>query len=556
MSGTAGMVTDRLARRLAEAGDRIALVMPGRRGCRWTCAGLLAHAAGAAARLDGAIAAGTPVAIMRASGPAQIADVLGCLLAGALPCLLAPPNPRMAPEAFERRLHGLLGRVATGPGSALLLADAALAGFLQPIATRMGLRLIADAGAGPGDAAALLAAAAARPEPLAFLQHSSGTTGTPKGVVIDEGMLLAHADAYARVLRPGADDVIVSWLPLYHDMGYAACWWGALLWGVPLVQLDNFLWAADPALLLEAVHEHRGTLVWLPNFAFNHLARAVPAERSRQLDLSSVRRWISCSEPVLGSSIDRFLERFAGNGVDASRVVGCYGMAENVFAVSQPASGPARRLRVDRTALDGGRVVATDAGMGRELVSSGPPVPGVAVAVLIDGRPSAEPDRLGELALRSPFMLRAYHARPDETAAALVDGWYRTGDLGFLHDGEVHVVGRSKDLIIVGGRNLDPTEVEDVVAGVPGATPGRVGCLGLDSDEAGTQEVHVVVETERPAGEHSALIAAVKAAVFRDTGHAVRAVHCVEPRWLVKSSSGKIARGENRDRLLARLAGG
>lgn len=396
------------------------------------------------------------------------------------------------------------------------------------------------------------------PEAIAFLQHSSGTTGLQKGVALSHRAVINQIASYSQALALTADDVIVSWLPLYHDMGLIAGFILPLLTGIPLVIMSPFDWVAHPALLLRAIDQYRGTLCWLPNFAYNHMARRIRQRDSDGLDLSSMRMFINCSEPVFAESHALFLERFAGNGIRREMLAVSYAMAENTFAVTQTPPGiiPDEDV-IDRAILEGeGRAVPTSRDNPRAVikVSCGPPIAGTECrAVGADGQPL--PDRVvGELVVRSNCMLTGYYRRPD--LQPFIDGWYRTGDRGYLVNGEVYVIGRSKDLIINAGKNIYPQDIEAIVNTVEGVYPGRAVCFGVADAREGTELIAVVAETTlTDAAARRDLGARIREAVARASTVSVTWVHIVDPGWLIKTSSGKIARAANRDKWLAECGG-
>jgi acyl-CoA synthetase (AMP-forming)/AMP-acid ligase II len=235
-------------------------------------------------------------------------------------------------------------------------------------------------------------------------------------------------------------------------------------------------------------------------------------------------------------------------------------MAENVFAVTQAGlDGPVRLDVIDRDALQTGRVARPAANDGRAaltMVSNGRPLPNATVRI-VDGEGRDLPERaVGEIALRSDCMLTEYYHRPDATEQAfLPGGWYRTGDLGYLAEGELYVSGRMKDLIIVGGKNIYPQDIEAAASQVPGVHPGRVVAFGLFDEAAGTEEVALVAEVEVEGEvEREALADSIRQAVTRSTAVALRRLHLVEPGWIIKTSSGKTARLANKERYLEELA--
>jgi acyl-CoA synthetase (AMP-forming)/AMP-acid ligase II len=252
------------------------------------------------------------------------------------------------------------------------------------------------------------------------------------------------------------------------------------------------------------------------------------------LSLSGVRAFVNCSEPVRDASQRQFLERFAPIGVRPEQLAASYAMAENVFAVTQTPIG--RPPRIDR-ADDGGT-----------HVSCGPPIAGVHVRIE-GGRPDG---RAGEIQVRSDSMLSGYHGRPDLDAGLFDGGWYRTGDLGYLRDGELYVIGRKKDLIIVAGKNLHPHDLEAAVNSVAGVHPGRAVVFGVTDEAEGTELVAVVAEVEsEDAATRKAIGGAIRRALVAQAGVVASFVHLVGPKWLLKTSSGKIARAANREKWLA-----
>jgi acyl-CoA synthetase (AMP-forming)/AMP-acid ligase II len=323
---------------------------------------------------------------------------------------------------------------------------------------------------------------------------------------------------------------------------------------------------------MQAVSRYRGTLSWLPNFAYNFCAQKTRDRDLEGVDLSSWRAVVNCSEPMHWKSHQMFLERFEKYGLRPAALATCYAMAENVFAVTQggidapvvvdevdqrsllvdrvatplfPSEHPERTLNLSKDAAGEGQ------GGGLKLLSCGRPLPNVRVRVLDDQRRDLPERHLGEIALHSDCMLTGYYHRDDATAKAFHEGWYLTGDLGYVADGEVYVTGRKKDLIIVGGKNVYPQDLERLAGDVTGVHAGRVVAFGVFDEEAGTEEVVVVAEAEaEDAAEHQRLADEIRQRVTRGSDVALRYVHVVGPKWLLKTSSGKIARGANREKYL------
>lgn len=370
---------------------------------------------------------------------------------------------------------------------------------------------------------------------VACLQHSSGTTALKKGVVLTHRAIVAQVEAYAKAIRLTPGDVIASWLPLYHDMGFIACFMTAVITGAQLVAIDPFEWVARPAILLDAIERYRATLCWLPNFAFSHIANMAPS--SAQWDLSSMRAFINCSEPCKESTFERFLDRFQKCGVRAEMLQVCYAMAENVFAVTQTPLGSVPHA------------LETGGGTSRVL-SCGVPVEGVTVRICDPQGASLADGQIGEIVIKSPFLFSGYYKQPEKTAERLKDGWYWTGDLGFMADGELYVTGRKDDLLLLNGRNYYAHEIEHILNEVEGIVPGRV--LALAVDDLRTDSAGLVILAECAQTDDVAITAKrVRTVLAERLGLGLYAFEAVQRGSLIKSTSGKISRSKNRDRYLA-----
>ncbi|MCC6189301.1 MAG: AMP-binding protein [Anaerolineales bacterium] len=551
-----------LAAHLAEAPERPALHLlhPKQPDQTLTYRDLLDRAAGfARAYAQAELAPGEVVVLILQHGEALVAAFWGAVLAGAIPAIMPFLTEKLAPEKYRQELAALIAitrpaalvtypafepeaRAALEPGTpvrAILLASA-IAPQPQP-----------DLAALPGLAGA--------PDDLVLLQHSSGTTGLQKGVALSHRAVLNQLASYARAIRLSADDVVVSWLPLYHDMGLIAGFVMPLLERVPLALMSPFDWVRAPYRLLQAVSRYRGTLSWLPNFAYNFCARKTRDRDLQGVDLSSWRAVINCSEPMRFESHQAFAERFAPFGLRPEALATCYAMAENVFAVTQGGIEAAVAVDpVDRRALISEQVArpaAAPNGSQPEVVhllSAGRPLPNVRIRVLDPQRRDLPERQIGELALQSDCLLTGYYHRPDLTAQAFHEGWYLTGDLGYVADGEVYVTGRMKDLIIVGGKNVYPQDLEMLASEVPGVHPGRVVVFGVFNAELGTEDVVVVAEADsEDEAERAAIAGNIRQHINRGSDVVVRAVQMVGPRWVLKTSSGKVARAANRDKFLA-----
>jgi fatty-acyl-CoA synthase len=406
------------------------------------------------------------------------------------------------------------------------------------------------------------------PEDIVLLQHSSGTTGLQKGVALSHMAIFNQLDSYSRALRLNQSDVIVSWLPLYHDMGLIAGFLLPILTNVPLVLLSPFDWVRAPHKLFHAVSQYKGTLSWLPNFAYNFCAQKIRTRELEGIDLSTWRAVNNCSEPMYWKSHQMFLDRFLPYGFQASALTTCYAMAENVFAVSQ--GGIEQPVTVDQISqrdllLDRVAFPPKSHGDIINMLSAGRPIDNTQVKVL-NQHHSDIPDRhVGEIAISSNCMLTGYYNRSDLISKAFHDGWYLTGDLGYIAQGEVYITGRKKDLIIVGGKNIYPQDLENLACQVNGVHPGRVVAFGIPNETTGTEDVVIIAEVDTPEQElfesenshvNDRISDEIRMRVTRGSDIALRLVRLVNRGWLIKTSSGKIARTANRERYLNELTDG
>jgi fatty-acyl-CoA synthase len=500
--------------------------------------------------LDRGCAAGDIVCIIAPTSLDVYAGFIGAILIGAIPTIFPHPSPVQDTEYYCEQQRATLALVRPR----VLITQ-------ESIRELLAARGILAAG---GELQILVTGTAAAPARLdaipaegdvALLQHSSGTTGLKKGVTLTYRAILAQIDRYAPLLDldGGKAFVVGSWLPLYHDMGLVGCFLVPLYLGANIACIDPFEWVAKPSTLFDLVASNRVTHCWLPNFSFRLLSRLHP--KGAKQDLSSVRQWIDCSEPCRRETLDEFATRFASAGVTPQSIKACYAMAETVFAVSQ--TGPAEGVRCIRLRsgvfMPGQPIELADPGAsdGVWAVSNGKPLADCEVAILA-GEAPVDAGVIGEICVRAPFLFDGYFRRPEATALALRDGWYRTGDLGFVEQGELFVVGRIKELIIVNGQNIVAGDIEFEVNRVPGIKAGRAVAFGVYSQAVGSEQLIIVAEkdpeAERPADE---VTKDISAAVQRSFGLIPRDVRITAERWLVKSTSGKISREENRKKYLA-----
>lgn len=511
----------------------------------------LARRFGGAYRRAG-LGTGEEILIFVRHRPELYGSFFGAMLSGLVPSYMPCTSPRQDPGIYWSSHQMLLDR--TRP--AAIVADQATFAEMDAAALDTGSvhRIVLE------ELGSAMGEFIIQPTGVtALLQHSSGTTGLKKGVALSYGAIVRQIDSYASAIEMTPSDVVVSWLPLYHDMGLMACCLVPAYLGISIVHIDPFTWLARPELMLESLTRRRGTLAWLPNFAFDHMA-IVAGRRAAEYDLSKVRAFINCSEPCKAASFDRFAAAFAASGVRPDQLQCCYAMAETVFAVSQTRLGaPVERLRVDRRSLERGLVprrVARDES-GDDLLETGMAIAGIEVAVYDEERRLLPNPAVGEIGIRGEFLFTGYNKDPERTAERLVDGTYFTRDLGFVLEDRVYVLGRIDDLIIVNGRNFYAHEVESVVSRLEGLKPGRSVAVPLFNARIGSESLVVISEKQRGSTRTAAdLRRDVMQVVYSTFEVTPWRVHIVDEGWLIKTTSGKISRKENLARLQQKVGEG
>ena len=391
-------------------------------------------------------------------------------------------------------------------------------------------------------------------EQIAYLQYTSGTTGMQKGVMLSHQSILNFVQSAAKALRIGNDDVIVNWLPLYHDFGLFAGLILPLFCEIPAVLLSPFLWLRSPKVFLLAIHNYRGTISFLPNSGHNHMARSISDLNLEGINLDSLRVLINGAEPVLYQSQEIFLKHFVPYGFRETALVCGYGMAENTLAVSFSTVGersPVDWVNAKEMKISGKAIPALPQEKGSKAnVSSGVPLEGVEVTIIDDNGSRLPERRIGEIVIRSNFLFRGYHKQQDLTDEVMVDGWYHTGDLGYRVDGQLYICGRKKDLIIIGGDNIHPEDLETIGGSVPEINPNSVVAIGILDEDLGTEKIVMICGLNHPATESEKLDIERKLRhkVFQELEVTLGEVHLVKRGWIVKTHNGKIARKENREK--------
>ncbi len=507
---------------------------------------------------DHALNAGDRVVIVMPQGIPAMTMFVGTMMLGAVPTLLAYPNFKVEASKYRSGLAGvtanisakavvidhefppeMLGHVSLGEGAVLLRAgDGSEAdeenGFPDPHTQSPNLQ----------------------PNHIAFIQHSAGTTGLQKGVALTHRAVLRQLEHLAHALEiDGAKDRVYSWLPLYHDMGLIACFMLPMACHMPVVMQSPLDWVMHPETMLQIISEHNCTLAWMPNFAFQFVPRRTLKSRQTQYDLSSLRALINCSEPVRADSMTEFQGAFA---IKNTVLQSSYAMAENVFAVTQSdihhPSGPARIWADGQQFRGRHRIVPVTEGTPGAILftSSGRPLPNHQVRIVSDSGAVLSHRCIGEILVKSDCLFEGYYNRPDLTTQAIIDGWYHTGDLGFYLDGELYVVGRKKDLLIIAGENIYPQDIEEIVASHSAVHDGRAIALGVYNPDLGTEEIIVVAEVDREELLAHALEIEreIRTRIVAGLGVAARTIFLKPPKWIVKSTAGKAARSATRQKLV------
>ena len=510
-----------------------------------------AAAAGLGAR---GVGPGVRVALMLPTGADYFTCFLGVLLTGAVPVPIYPPARLDAIEEHLRRQSAILANA----GVSALIAPR-IAAFASPL-LKQGVPTLEHFVAAEDLRAFASSDPQAPPvfplpEDVALLQYTSGSTSLPKGVVLTHANLLANIRGIGHAFGLTAEDVVVTWLPLYHDMGLIGVWLSALYHAFPAVVLAPQAFLARPQRWLQAIHDYRGTITAAPNFAYEICASRLPEEALAGLDLSSWKHALNGAEPVSPQTISRFTERYARYGFRAESMAPVYGMAECSVALALPrARVPPRIDLVDRRRLEQEHIaipVAADHADALQVPACGTAIEGHEIRI-VDARGNVLGERRhGSIQFRGPSATSGYYRNEQATRQLLAGEWRETGDMGYLADNLIHVTGRSKDIVIRGGRNIYPHEIEETVGSVAGIRRGCVAVFGCADAARGTERIVIVAETRLAAPEHAALAERVRGAARALLDGDPDEVVLAPPGAVPKTSSGKLRRADCRARYLA-----
>ncbi|MGH9000998.1 MAG: fatty acyl-AMP ligase [Acidimicrobiia bacterium] len=491
------------------------------------------------------VAPGDHVALLGPTSRPLVTAIEAVWLAGATVVVLPLPMRMGSIEEFVAQTRA---RIAASDVT-LVLADPALSGFLVPEPGDPPAVLLDEVAAGPGEWA--YQAPKEDSSALAILQFTSGSTADPKGVMLPHAAVCANLDGIAAAARfDPTSDVLCGWLPLYHDMGLIGLLTLGMTTGADFALASPLDFLGTPARWLEWMSQHRATATAGPNFSYALATRALRRAAPGSLDLSRWRIALNGAEAVDPDVVEAFVAAGAPFGLDPGAAFPAFGMAEATLAVSFPEPGTGLRTDpVDRRLLEaeGYAAPADPDGPGtRRLVRLGRAVPGLELRIVDPETGEGRVDReVGELQIRGTSVTTGYYRRPDATAEAFSDGWLRSGDLAYLVDGELVVCGRIKDLIIVGGRNVYPEDVERAAGSVDGVRDGNVIAFAVDGRRG--REALVVVAESR-VDDVASLRGEVAGRVSDMVGLPPEEVILVEPGTLPKTSSGKLQRSLCRDR--------
>ena len=546
MRGSPATLRDRIEHAVARGGTITFVGSDGTDPVPW--ARLHEDARAMAAGLQAAgIGPGQHVALLGPTSRPLVTAIQATWLAGAAAVMLPLP---MRLASIEEFIDQTRTRIANAD-AALVVIDPQLAAFIEPRAGDPPIVLLSDLAPGAGrPTGEQLEDVVIDPSSLAILQFTSGSTAEPKGVMLPHETIVANLDAIQQAAAIDPDtDVAVSWLPLYHDMGLIGLLSVPMTTGTNLVLASPQEFLGAPVRWMEWMSSFGGTCTAGPNFSYALAARAL--RRSTRLDLSRWRLALNGAEPVDPASVEQFVAAGAAHGLRPGAVFCAFGMAEATLGVTfpEPMSGM-RTDDVSRRVLESDRYAAPAAASAegtRRLAVLGRPLPGLQIRIVDAETGDVMRGReVGELEVRGSSVTPGYYRRPDATAAVFHDGWLRTGDLAYTVDGELVVCGRIKDVIIVGGRNVFPEDVERAAAEVDGVRAGNVIAFGIDG-RGGREGIVVVAESKADdvASVRSAVVARVRGAVGVSSE-----VVLVSPGTLPKTSSGKLQRALCRTRYL------
>ena len=492
---------------------------------------------------------GEMVALMLPTSRDYFFAFYGVVLAGGVPVPIYPPVRRAQIEDHLRRQS----RILKNCGATMLLT-AADAGRIAHLlrATVESLRHVLTI-TQVMDHTEMHGHVQRAGNDIAFVQYTSGSTGDPKGVVLSHDNLLANMRADGTGMRVQSNDVFISWLPLYHDMGLIGAWLGSLYHAVRLVIMPPLAFLAKPQRWLWAIHRYHGTLSAAPNFAFELCLSRITDADMNGVDLSHWRIVANGAEAISARTLEAFCDRFAAYGFHRRAMFPVYGLAECSVGLTFPPPGREPLIDViERDALTRTfrAVPVANSMSGRDalhVVACGQPLPRHEIRVVDEAGRELPERHEGRLQFRGPSATSGYYERPAETAKLFADGWLETGDRAYIAAGDLYLTGRTKDIIIRAGRNIYPTEVEDAIGDLDGIRKGHVAIFGTMDAATGTEHIVVVAETrKRGDAAQQSLRRAINARAIDLMATPPDAVVLAPPNTVLRTSSGKIRRSATR----------
>lgn len=491
---------------------------------------------------------GTPVAIMLPSSADYFFSFLGILLAGGVPVPIYPPARKSQMEDHLRRQVSILGNCCAN--TLITMQEALLFGRLlkSQLPSLKKLVTVEDLRSGTTP----YSQPTITPEDTAFLQYTSGSTGNPKGVILTHTNLLANIRAMGEAVHVDDTDVVVSWLPLYHDMGLIGCWLSSLYYATPLVLLSPLDFLSRPQRWLRAIHRYRGTLAPAPNFAYEICLAKLKDEDLEGLDLSSWRAAFNGAEPVSPNCIEQFSRRFAAYGFRPEAMMPVYGMAECSVGLAFPpfGRGPVIDHIQRKEFMKSGRAVPSENQEQDTLkfAACGHPLADHEIRIIDPSGRELPERREGRVQFRGPSACSGYFRNPDATNRLFDGEWLDSGDLGYIAGGDIYLTGRCKDVIILAGRNIYPPELEEAVANLPGIRKGNVVVFGSPDPASGTERLVVLAETRETDPEaHSRLRKDIYQLSINLVGSPPHELILAPPQTVPKTSSGKVRRSAARE---------
>ncbi|MCB0190787.1 MAG: AMP-binding protein [Anaerolineae bacterium] len=491
------------------------------------------------------------VALIFDHGYALVAAFWGAVYLGAVPTIFPYVTPQTPPKIYKERVEPLLkfsqAKAILTDTTLNATLSAHLAGSEYPILTL-------DEGASTTTFHNLF-------NPVdgietAYIQFSGGTTGRPKGVVLSHQAVLNHVQSLSASFPFRSADVSVGWLPLYHDMGLVTQLLLPLLVGGTSVFIPPAYWIRHPESLFQAIDKYKGTMSWMPNFAFSYCARRVQNNQLQELDLSSWSLLGNGSEPVQLESLQLFTRRFEPYGFQPNALMVGYGMAENVVGLSVTLSG--QLPRVDWISIDALQTQqqaiprSADAEDATPILSCGYPIRDTEIEV-VDAEGNAHEDRhVGEVIFTSNALMTEYYRQPDLTAQTLRDDWLYTGDLGYKLDGQLYICGRLKDVIIVEGKNIQPHYIESIAQTAVGSAGGLAAAFGIFDEQLGTERPVLVCEllNDEDMLKQNQLALQIRQRVFEQLAISLADIQWVPKGWIIKTTSSKVSRTANRQKYM------